>query len=69
MTPVLSSKRAQTAESERIILQSTQAEVAVRMKVSQPYVAKIENGKGKICWSAIARYAEACGKRVAITLL
>ncbi len=47
----------------------TQAEVAARMKVSQPYVAKLERGRGAICLSAISRYAAACGKKVAITLL
>ena len=47
----------------------TQAEVADRMNVSQPYIAKLEGGRGKICWSAISRYAAACGKRINITLI
>ncbi len=47
----------------------TQAEIAERMNVSQPYVAKLERGRGAIGWTAISKYAAACGKRVSITLL
>ena len=47
----------------------TQAEIARRMQVSQPYVAKLERATGTICWTAISKYATACGKRASITLL
>ncbi|NMA20406.1 MAG: helix-turn-helix transcriptional regulator [Lentisphaerae bacterium] len=47
----------------------TQAEVADRMKVSQPYIVKLEQGKGSISWRTISRYAAACGKKAEITLL
>jgi DNA-binding XRE family transcriptional regulator len=47
----------------------TQAEVAERMKVSQPYIVKLERGHGSISWKVISRYAAACGKTVEITLV
>ncbi|OQA86147.1 MAG: Antitoxin HigA [Lentisphaerae bacterium ADurb.Bin242] len=53
----------------RVAAKLTQAEVAVRMKVTQPYVAKLERATGTICWTAISRYAAACGKRISIALI
>lgn len=47
----------------------TQAEVAERMKVSQPYIVKLERGNASISWKVISRYAAACGKKVEITLV
>ncbi|MBS5530242.1 helix-turn-helix transcriptional regulator [bacterium] len=47
----------------------TQAEVAARMNVSQPYIVKLERGRSSISWKVISRYAEACGKKVAITIV
>ncbi len=47
----------------------TQAEVAARMNVSQPYIVKLERGKGSISWKVISRYAAACGRKVEITLV
>ena len=47
----------------------TQEQVAKRMGTSQTYIAAIERGRKNISYSTIARFARACGKRVAITLL
>ena len=53
----------------RIAANLTQAEVAARMNVSQPYIVKLERGEGSISWKVISRYAAACGKKAEITLL
>ncbi len=53
----------------RTMAKLTQAEVAARMNVSQPYVVKLERGKGSISWKVISRYAAACGKKVEINLV
>lgn len=47
----------------------TQAEIAARMNVSQPYIVKLERGKGSISLNVISRYAAACGKKVEISLV
>lgn len=47
----------------------TQAEVAEKMKVSRPVVARLERGRGNLTLDTISRYARACGKKIAITLL
>ena len=47
----------------------TQEQVAKRMGTSQTYIAAIERGRKNVSFSTIARFARACGKRVAITLL
>jgi len=47
----------------------TQEQVAQRMGTSQTYIAAIERGRKNVSYSTIARFARACGKRVAITLL
>ena len=47
----------------------TQEQVAKRMGTSQTYIAAIERGRKNISYSTIVRFARACGKRVAITLL
>ncbi len=47
----------------------TQAEVAEKMKVSRPVVARLERGRGNLTLDMISRYARACGKKVAVTLL
>ena len=46
----------------------TQKQVAKRMGTSQTYIAAIERGRKNVSFSTIARFARACGKRVAITL-
>ena len=46
----------------------TQEQVAQRMGTSQTYIAAIERGRKNVSYSTIARFARACGKRVAITL-
>lgn len=45
----------------------TQAEVAERMHVSQPYIVKLERGQASISWRSISKYAAACGKTAVIT--
>lgn len=47
----------------------TQQEVADRMGAKQAYIAALERGRKNITFSTLARYAAACGKKVAITLL
>ena len=47
----------------------TQQEVADRMGAKQTYVAQIERGRKNITFSTLTKYAAACGKKVAITLL
>lgn len=47
----------------------TQAELAARMNVSQPYIAKMERGRGNISYEAITRYAKACDKRAKLILV
>lgn len=45
----------------------TQSKLAERMNVSQSYVAQLEIGK-RFSYSAIKKFAEACGRRVEITI-
>lgn len=40
-----------------------------RMGTKQSYIAAIERGRKNVSYSTIARFAHACGKRIAITLL
>ena len=47
----------------------TQAQVAEKMKVSRPVVARLERGRGNLTLDTISRYARACGKKIAITLI
>ncbi len=44
----------------------TQAELAKRMRVPQASVARIESGKLNLTIRTVIRYAEACGKRIAL---
>ncbi|MBR3506500.1 MAG: helix-turn-helix transcriptional regulator, partial [Lentisphaeria bacterium] len=37
-----------------------------RMGTSQTYIAAVEHGKKNITFSTLARYARACGKKVAL---
>ena len=46
----------------------TQAELARRMKVSQPMVAKLERGRGNISCATLMKYALACGCILSITI-
>ena len=46
----------------------TQAELASRMNVSQPMVAKLERGRGNISCDTLMKYAAACGCVLSITL-
>ena len=51
----------------------TQAEVALRMGVSQPVLARIESSLGSRkhtpSLNTLKRYAEACGKRLVISMV
>ena len=47
----------------------TQKELAERLGTKQTYIAALERGKKNITFSTLARYARACGKKVAVTLL
>ena len=46
----------------------TQAEVASRMQVSQPLVARLERGRGNISCDTLLKYAAACGCLLSITI-
>ena len=46
----------------------TQAELASRMNVSQPMIAKLERGRGNISCDTLMKYATACGCVLTITL-
>lgn len=59
---------AETLYNARIAAHLSQKEVAERMNVKQPYVAKLERGTGAIGWTAISRFAAACGKTATVTL-
>ena len=44
-------------------------ELAERLGTKQTYIAALERGRKNITFSTLARYARACGKKVAVTLL
>ena len=46
----------------------SQAELARRMKVSQPMVAKLERGRGNISCGTLMKFAAACGCVLSITI-
>ena len=45
----------------------TQAQLANKMKVSQPLVARLEKGDGNISCDTLLRYSSACGCRLRIS--
>lgn len=47
----------------------TQKELAEKMNVRQPVIARLERGRGNITIDTIRRYADACGKKIAIKLV
>ena len=47
----------------------TQQEVANRLGTKQAYIAELERGRKNITVSTLLKYAAACGKKVAVTLL
>ena len=47
----------------------TQQQVADRLGIKQTYIAQIERGRKNITFSTLRKYAAACGKKVAVTLL
>ena len=46
----------------------TQAELAKKMKVSQPMVARLERGRGNISCDTLLKYASACGCILTISM-
>lgn len=44
----------------------TQKEMAARMNTSQSFIARMERGRVNITIQTVARYAAACGKRIAL---
>ena len=44
----------------------TQKELAGRMNTSQSFIARMERGRVNITIQTVARYASACGKRIAL---
>ena len=44
----------------------TQKELADRLGTNQSYIAALERGRKNITFSMLARYAAACGKKVAL---
>ena len=44
----------------------TQKELAERMNTTQSFVARLERGRVNITIQTLARYAAACGKRIAL---
>lgn len=47
----------------------TQKQLAEKLGTTQANIAELERGKRNITFLTLARYARACGKRVAVTLL
>ncbi len=47
----------------------TQKQLAEKLGTTQANIAELERGKRNITFSTLAKYARACGKRVAVTLL
>jgi len=47
----------------------TQAQVAERMGVKQPVVAKLEGGKSNVSFDTLKRYAKATGTKVKIDFI
>lgn len=47
----------------------TQKQLAEKLGTSQANIAELEKGKRNITFSTLAKYARACGKKVAINLL
>ena len=44
----------------------TQKEIAKRMGTNPTYIAAVEHGRKNISFSTLAKYARACGKKVAL---
>ena len=47
----------------------TQKQLAEKLGTTQANIAELERGKRNITFSTLAKYARACGKRIAVTLL
>lgn len=47
----------------------TQKQLAEKLGTTQANIAELERGRRNITFSTLARYARACGKRIAVTLL
>ena len=44
----------------------SQKEMARRMRTKQSYIAAVERGRKNITFSTLAKYARACGKKIAL---
>jgi len=47
----------------------TQKQLAEKSGLKQTYIAQIEKGRKNLTFSTILKYAQACGKRINVTLL
>lgn len=47
----------------------TQKEVADKLGTNRTYIAAVERGRKNITFATLTKYAAACGKKVAVTLL
>lgn len=47
----------------------TQKQLAEKLGTTQANIADLERGRRNITFSTLAKYARACGKRIAVTLL
>lgn len=44
----------------------TQKEMARKLRKKQSYISAVENGRKNITFATLARYAHACGKKIAL---
>lgn len=47
----------------------TQQQIADKLGTNRTYIAALERGRKNITFATLAKYAAACGKKVAVTLL
>ena len=47
----------------------TQKELAEKLGTKQAYIAELEKGRKNITFSTLTKYARACGRKIAVTLL
>ncbi len=47
----------------------TQQQLAEKLGITQEYIAQIEKGRKNVTFATIIKFAHACGKRIAVSLL
>ena len=47
----------------------TQKELAEKLGTKQAYIAELERGRKNITFSTLTKYARACGRKIAVTLM